>query len=240
MIPRGLFGSSARDIVPAIQPDDAPPVAPAASAAPAAAAAAPATRSFLGGLVKYTPVQGQTGADRMQIAGATLRDVAANLGGGQADALAQVQADYRARQEKAKKEGELQRLRDWAKELYPNDPEAQFIFSADPEKLIEQRSEAYAPQKPVVVNTRLGPRLYDPKTKQYEVLEDIPDKVPFGWTRGEDGELQVDPNFVAGQGQITNARAAATAAHRAPRRGGGGGGGSAPAPAKVPPWKRSW
>lgn len=43
-------------------------------------------------------------------------------------------------------------------------------------------------------------------------------RAPVGYTYGPDGNLQIDPGYVQGQGQITNARAAATASHRAPPR----------------------
>lgn len=59
-------------------------------------------------------------------------------------------------------------------------------------------------------------------------------KPPVGYMFAPDGSLMVDPGYVAGQGQIANVRAAATAAHRAPPRGGGGGAG------KPKPWERKF
>lgn len=241
---RGLFGSSARQAAPF-----APELAGAAPNAPAAPApllanqepAAPTSRSYLGGLVKYEPQAGMTGAERMQIIGATLRDVGSGLGGGQGGSLEAVQEGFRARQAKTEKESLMKRLQQMAGELYPDDEEAQLLFKMDPGKFVDARLKEREPEKPVVVNTRLGPRLYHPKSGEYEKLEDIPDKLPFGWKLDENGDPMIDPNFVAGQGQLSNVRAAATAAHRAPPRGrsgggGGGGGGGSSGGGRRQPW----
>ena len=63
-------------------------------------------------------------------------------------------------------------------------------------------------------------------------------KAPAGYRYGPDGGLEVDPGYVAGQGQISDARAASTARHRAPPRprasSGGGGGPTAPAKSYAP------
>lgn len=58
-------------------------------------------------------------------------------------------------------------------------------------------------------------------------------KAPTGYMYGPDGNLVVDPGYVAGQGQISNVRAAGVAAHRAPPRGRSGG-----SAGKKKPWER--
>lgn len=74
--------------------------------------------SYLGGLLNYKPVAGQTGADRMGILGSTLQDVGASLGGQPqyAQHLRQTLADQIAQQQKALK-GEA--LNDYATATTP-------------------------------------------------------------------------------------------------------------------------
>ena len=63
-----------------------------------------------------------------------------------------------------------------------------------------------------------GAASWDPNTGAFEVLREPTQKAPVGFTYGPDGNLQIDPGYVAGQGQLSNVRAAGTAAHRAPPR----------------------
>lgn len=50
------------------------------------------TSSWLGGLINYTPKEGQSDADRMKLAGATLKDVANSLNGNDSNDVAEEQA----------------------------------------------------------------------------------------------------------------------------------------------------
>lgn len=238
-----MFGSSFRQGRPFVEPEVLPNPAPVAAAPAVLADPAQAKpREYLGGLIKYAPPK--TGPGGLQTFGATMQDIGASLTGGQGGNLERVQEAYRQRQAEAEKKSVMDRLQAMAGDLYPDDEEAQLLFKADPSAFVEERLKARQPEKPVLVNTRLGPRLYHPKTGEYETLEDIPEKLPFGWSLDENGNPQIDPQFVAGQGALSNARAAATAAHRAPPRGrsGGGssGGGSPSGASAVPPWKRKW
>jgi len=247
---RGLFGSSARQAAPF-----APELAGAALNAPAAPApllanpeaAAPTSRSYLGGLVKYEPQAGMTGAERMQIIGATLRDIGSGLGGGQGGSLEAVQEGFRARQAKTEKEGLMKRLQQMAGELYPDDEEAQLLFKADPSAFVESRIKAREPDVDYVTRPE-GLYRIDKKANKAEMVQEFERSAPSGWEW--DGEKLApipggpyDPNYI---GQAAGVRRDAVVSRPTPSRarsGGGGGGsrgGSAPASAATPPWKRTW
>lgn len=182
------------------------------------------------------PQQRPSGADRLSTLGAALSDAGMALRGGQGNSLARVQEGFRARSEKAKADTEMERLQTLASSLYGDDEEAQLLFLADPSKFVSQRLEERRPKQPILVNTRLGPRLYNPESGEYRSLEDIPERLPPGYRYDEEGNPVVDPNYVAGQGALAEARAAAQAKYRAPPRGrtGGGGGGRPMAPRRAP------
>lgn len=194
-----------------------------------------------GTVARLPPTMGEApprdGPSRWEIAGATMQDVGAALQGGQGGRLSAVQEQYRQRSKQAKEEAQIAELEKLGADLYGDDPEALALFRVAPEKMLERRMEARQPSKPVLVNTRLGPRLYNPDTQEYRTLENIPERLPPGYRYSEGGEVELDPNFLAGQGRLADARAAATARHRAPPRSGGGGRGGAGIPPPPGGWR---
>lgn len=102
-------------------------------------------RSFLGGLIKYTP-PGDDAPPPLATFGATLADIGAALRGGEGGALARVQEDFRKRAGRRLKLEQDARLREMAARLYGDDPEALALFMADPEAFVKARAEAYKPQ----------------------------------------------------------------------------------------------
>lgn len=237
---RGLFGSSAKNYVNANSNDVR------VSAAPGSAA----DREFGDGAVlrrvpTLTPdleTPKQERAQKWQVVGATLADVGAALRGAQGGSLDRVQQGWRKRAAEEAAAKEMESLRALASDLYGDDQEAMMLFEAAPEAFIKQRLEERQPAKPVLVNTRLGPRLYNPQTEEYRTLENIPERLPPGYKYDDNGEVILDPLYVQGQGALAEARAAAAAKYRAPRGGGGGGGGgsraaAAPASSRRRPWE---
>lgn len=262
---RGLFGSSARQgLMPAGTGTHEDPEIAAARANPAIKGMVPQDggttilrgdpngdtiidRQMGAGTVARLPPRmveapkpERTGPSRWEIAGATMQDVGAALQGGQGGSLAAVQEAYRERSKRAKDEADAAEIERLGAELYGDDPEAMALYRMAPEKLLEKRLEARQPSKPVLVNTRLGPRLYYPDSGDYKTLENIPERLPPGYRYDDEGNVQLDPAYLAGQGALANTRAAATARHRAPRASGGSGGGRPAASGGTPPWQRKW
>lgn len=195
---RGLFGSSARQAQAGhnFAPGGEPPPQPA------------------------TPV----GPSRWEKIGAGLHDIGAALGGTEGGAYRRVQDDYRKRAEKAKQDAEIERLKAMAAELYPDDPDAQFLFSMAPDKFVEQQLERRQPQ---IIEGEDG--IYEiqgGKSKLLQKYEPAPEKLSFGWVRGPDGKLvpepggPADPNYIA---TTAGVRRDAVVKRPMPRTGGGGG-----------------
>ena len=77
-----------------------------------------------------------------------------------------------------------------------------------------------------------GYGVFNQQTGDFKTVREPTQKAPNGYRYGLDGNLEIDPGYVAGQGQISEVRASATARHRAPprpRASSGGGGPTAPA-----------
>lgn len=200
-----------------------------------------------GTVARLPPTMGEapprTGPNRWETIGATMQDVGAAFQGGQGGHLTAVQEAYRERSQRAKEEAQAAEMERLGQDLYGDDPEALALYRVAPEKALAARIEARQPKQPVLVNTRLGPRLYHPDSGRYEKLEDIPERLPPGYIHDEQGNVQLDPNYLAGQVRLADGRAAATARHRAPRSpggSGGGGGGASPSSGGTPPWQRKW
>lgn len=231
---RGLFGSSGRDYVHARSNDTRLQADPNSL---------PGRQDGNGAVLKRMPTltpdletPRQDRAKKWQVIGATMADVGSALGGRGGGSLDRVQAGWRAREAEEKAKAQMAQFRALAGELYGDDEESRLLFEMAPEKFIEHRLDARKPSKPVLVNTRLGPRAYNPETGEYRSLEDIPERLPPGYKYDEEGNVVVDPIYVQGQGALANVRAAATAAHRAPPRGGGGGSSAAPNGGRRQPW----
>ncbi|MEW5685669.1 MAG: hypothetical protein AB1942_12185 [Pseudomonadota bacterium] len=177
-------------------------------------------------------------SQKAAILGATLSDIGASFRGGRGGSLERVQAGFRARAAQEKAQADMARINQMAADLYPDDEEAQFLFSQAPDEFVKQRLEERRPENSVVINTRLGPRLYSPKSGEYRSLEDIPERLPPGYRYNDQGEVVVDQTYVTGQGALAEARAAASAKYRAPRSGGGErpAGGTLRAASRRQPW----
>lgn len=65
---------------------------------------------FPGGLLKYTPVEGMTGADRMRIIGATLQDMADGGGGALSSVHDDVYSRIRENQAQSERRQQMRRL----------------------------------------------------------------------------------------------------------------------------------
>lgn len=168
---RGLFGSSARQnvtdggaFVARADPNLDDPISRTMGVdvmrRPPVMDGAPEKR-FLGGMVRYQRPEGQTGADRMTLAGATLSDIGAGLGGRQGGSLERVQSGFRKRVEEAQAQARAAQMQDLAQQLYGDDPEAQLLFMADPEAFVGARAERLKPR------TMSGGQTYiDPMTGQ--------------------------------------------------------------------------
>ena len=77
-----------------------------------------------------------------------------------------------------------------------------------------------------------GVASYNKQTGEFKTLREPTQKAPNGYRYGLDGNLEIDPGYVAGQGQVADVKASATARYRAPprpRASSGGGGPTAPA-----------
>lgn len=70
---------------------------------------------------------------------------------------------------------------------------------------------------------------------EYKQLQAPTQRAPVGYTYDDGGHLVIDPGYVEGQRRVSDARAAGTAAHRAPPRGRSGGVG-----AGLPPPPQGW
>lgn len=69
-----------------------------------------------------------------------------------------------------------------------------------------------------------GVASYNKQTGEFKTLREPTQKAPNGYRYGLDGNLEIDPGYVAGQGQVADVKASATARYRAPRVGRSGGG----------------
>lgn len=69
-----------------------------------------------------------------------------------------------------------------------------------------------------------GVGLANERTGEFKTLREPTQRLPTGMMLDESGNAVPDPNYVALQGQVSDARAGATARHRAPRVGRSGGG----------------
>lgn len=210
-VPPGLFGASARQALAA-------PVAPAGNPNP--------ERSYLGGLIKYQRPEGQTGADRMALLGATLADVGSGLGGGRGGAVSAVQERGLNRQKLAQAERDKQvRARAMGSAL---DPETgQFSAAAYMRALAEggvpldisDIGDARAAQGGhKVISTPDGPFAYDDTTGQGDYVPG-----PLADQRRQLLEAQIaaaraQSDLRGSQGDYYDARAKQPYAPRAPAK----------------------
>ena len=69
-----------------------------------------------------------------------------------------------------------------------------------------------------------GYGVFNQQTGDFKTVREPTQKAPNGYRYGLDGNLEIDPGYVAGQGQVADVKASATARYRAPRVGRSGGG----------------
>lgn len=228
---RGLFGSSARQAVPFVEPErleNAASLLPAASAPQATSE--PETRSYLGGLIKYQRPEAGTGPNALTTIGATLQDVAANLRGDRGGNLEAVQEQFRQRQARAEKESLRKRLEGMIDAQYGDDPEAQALFRADPSAFVEAQLKARQPSVSVERGED-GLYLVDARAGTSKKIQDWQRKAPLGWEWDESGErlrpVENGPYDLDYISNVAGVRREAVVERPMPSRarGGGGGGG---------------
>jgi hypothetical protein len=141
MMPRGLFGSSARETAKERQ----------ALAAAATAENGNPERSFLGGLIKYQRPAGMDGVSNLSRIGATLSDVGAAFGTGSGGNVAGLQRDALARQA-ALQAADLKK----SFEASIKDPQELAFYRAAPDAYLKAKAKAFEPISVAGGNTVLN------------------------------------------------------------------------------------
>lgn len=90
---------------------------------------------------------------------------------------------------------------------------------------VAQLTKTLQPERPRAFSTSAGVVAENPDGG-FDMKFPVQQKLPTGLRMGENGEPEIDPEYLALQTQLANARAGAVASHRAPPRGRAGGGAS--------------
>lgn len=203
---RGLFGSSARNM-------KATPQTMAAHADQKLDD--PISRTLGNDTMRRAPIltpdpqaDREEKARKWEIFGATLQDMGGSLSGRGGGNLARVQEGYRKRTAAEAGAAEAEKMRALAAELYADDPEAQLLFSADPEAFVAARAERMKPR------TMSGGQTYiDPTTGQRftaPTVEKMDDR--FAYYDPETGEARYSearsPTYQEGTGRMNAEEAA--------------------------------
>lgn len=155
-------------------------------------------RSYLGGLVKYQRPEGQTNAERMALIGATLSDVGSAFRGGEGGSLSRVQEQYR-------KHSQLERLRQMAKQAFPDDPSIEAMMEIDPDVVGQAWLEKHKAPEMTYVEGPDGIYAVNKKSGESRRVQSYPEKADAspGWRKRPDGAWEpvpggpYDPAYIA-------------------------------------------